>query len=264
MSRSTTRTSFNALIRDARGAVFLEFLIAFVPVWTFALCVLQVALIARANLIVKHSADAAARSAAVVLPDDPAEYGGEPQMSLGRNRVDAADLISILDRISGALTSAAPRDATAAISRPALANVGTSRLNAIRLAAHVPLIPLSPFDVGTDTSPSLRKSLGGSRSLVTASYYQPFAVAVTFPKAVGPLITGPEITVRVTYAYQCSVPLARRILCAPFEHLGSDQEWEQSFFPLPQQFVGGWFRELQHESTTLIHSAPYEYRPRSS
>jgi len=73
------------LVQDRRGVVFLEFLVAFVPVWTFFLCVVQLAFITHANLMVKHAADAAARSAVVVLPDDPNEYGGEPKMSVGRN-----------------------------------------------------------------------------------------------------------------------------------------------------------------------------------
>ncbi|MBW2509373.1 MAG: hypothetical protein JRE81_12130, partial [Deltaproteobacteria bacterium] len=50
-------TSAPDLFREVRGAVFLDFLIAFVPLWTFALCAFQLALIARANLMVKHSAD---------------------------------------------------------------------------------------------------------------------------------------------------------------------------------------------------------------
>ena len=46
-----------SLFADQRGVVFLEFLIAFVPMWTFFLCVVQLALITYANLMVKHSAD---------------------------------------------------------------------------------------------------------------------------------------------------------------------------------------------------------------
>lgn len=75
------------LAGDERGTAFVELLAIFVPLWTFALCVVQVALIAQADLIVRHAADSAARSAVVVLPDDPAEYGGEPQMSTGAERL---------------------------------------------------------------------------------------------------------------------------------------------------------------------------------
>ena len=252
------------LLRDLRGVVFLEFLVAFVPVWTFALCIFQLALIGRANLMVKHSADAAARSAAVVLPDDPAEYGGEPEMSVGRNLVAGDDLRSALGGISSALRPPSTHAMARAFSGRALVSVGRSRLNTIRLAAHVPLMPLAPLNVGRDARPSLRKALGGPGSLGSALYYQPFAVAVTFPDASGGIVAGPEVTVRVTYAYQCEVPLARRILCSPFDQLDNPFDWEQSFLSFAQSLVGGRFRELQHQSTALVHSAPYQYKARGS
>lgn len=252
------------LVHDLRGVVFLEFLVAFMPVWTFALCVFQLALITRANLMVKHSADAAARSAAVVLPDDPAEYGGEPEMSVGRNRITGDDLARALGGLAAALRSPSKRTIAAAVSQGVIGNAGRSRLNTIRLAAHVPLMPLAPLDVGIDMRVSLRKALGGPRALASALYYQPFAVAVTFPDEVGGVVPGPEVTVRVTYAYQCSVPLARRIMCGSFDDLPSASEWKQSFLTIAQRLVGGRFRELQHESTVLIHDAPYTYKARSS
>jgi hypothetical protein len=93
---------------------------------------------------------------------------------------------------------------------------------------------------------------------VSALYYQPFALAVTFPGLQDGVANGSEITVRVTYAYQCTVPLARRILCRAFGDLA------EAFFPLAQSFVGGRFRGLQHETTLMIHDAPYEYRERGS
>ena len=51
-----------SLLADQRGVVFVEFLIAFVPMWVFFLCLVQLAFITHANLMVKHSADSAARS----------------------------------------------------------------------------------------------------------------------------------------------------------------------------------------------------------
>jgi hypothetical protein len=184
-------------------------------------------------------------------------------MSVGRNRIASDQIVTALDDISSALRSPSTRALGAALSGRALVNVGRSRLNTIRLAAHVPLMPLAPLNVGRDTRPSLRKALGGTRSLASSLYYQPFAVAVTFPDAGGGFVTGPEVTVRVTYAYQCSVPLARHILCTPFEQLESASDWEQAFLTIVQSLVGGRFRELQHESTALVHDAPYQYKARS-
>lgn len=261
---SSPKAAPDDLMRDLRGVAYLEFLIAFVPIWTFALCIFQLALIVRANLMVRHSADAAARSAIVVLADDPSEYGGEPEMSVARNRISPGSLAGALGAISSLAKSPSATAIASAFARPSLANLGRSRLNAIRLAAHVPLMPLAPLNVGSDARTSLRKALGGPRSVVSAAYYQPFAVAVTFPGTTGDVVAGPEVTVRVTYAHQCSVPLARWILCVPFDQLESSSEWDQSFVAMAQALVGGRFRELRHDSTSLIHDAPYEYEARSS
>ena len=254
-----------SLFPDQRGVVFLEFLIAFVPVWTFFVCALQLAFIAQANLMVKHSADSAARSAVVVLPDDPSEYGGEPEMSVERNRVVGSGIAATLGRVGSTLrTNPDSASVVSAFSDTTIANLGRSRLNTIRLAAHIPLMPLAPVNLGRDSQPSIAKAIGSSRKLVTALYYQPFALAVTFPGLQEGVATGPEITVRVTYAYQCTVPLARRLLCRAFGDLEAKDEFDEAFFPLAQGLVGGRFRTLQRETTLMIHDAPYEYRPRGS
>ena len=65
------------VIGDRRGVVFVEFLIAFLPVYTFFLCFLQLALLFAVRLVAEHAAIDAARAAAVVIGDDPKRYGGE-------------------------------------------------------------------------------------------------------------------------------------------------------------------------------------------
>lgn len=249
------------LVSDQSGIVFVEFLIAFVPLWVFFLCVIQVAFTAQADLVVKHSADSAARSAVVVLPDDPSEYGGEPQRSLHRNPVTASDIGRVLERVSSTLASSSSSQVmTTALSDQILLNLGKSRLNTIRLAAHVPVMSLAPVNVGHDSQPSIAKTVGAKRKLLTAFYYQPFALAVTFPGLRTNVANGPEITVRVTYAYQCTIPLARKLLCQSFRDLDFEEELGKAFFPLAQTIVGGRFRGIQREATLMIHDAPYEYR----
>ncbi len=49
-----------------------------------------------------------------------------------------------------------------------------------------------------------------------------------------------------------------------FPDLEAKEELGEAFFPLAQSVVGGRFRSLQHETTLLIHDAPYEYRARGS
>lgn len=249
------------IVDDCRGAVFFEFLVAFVPLWVFFLCVVQLALIARAGLMVKNAADAAARSAVVVLPDDPNEYAGEPEMSLARQSFAVGDLFAAMRELA---SSDSQESALAALSGAALANLGRSRLNTIRLAAYIPLAPLAPHGSGFDPQPSIRKAIGDERVLLSALRHHPFALAVTFPGLAGDFASGPEITVRVTDAYQCTVPVARRLLCRSFDELESRRDYDRALLPILSRISGGRFSELVHEATLLIQDAPYGYRARGS
>ncbi len=62
------------LTKDTRGVIYVEFLIAFLPVFTMFLGLVQLADLHQANVIVNHSAIMAVRSAVVILHDDPAYY----------------------------------------------------------------------------------------------------------------------------------------------------------------------------------------------
>jgi hypothetical protein len=86
---------------DTRGAVYVEFLIAFLPVFVFFLCLLQLALLFSAKLLVEHAATEGSRAAAVVFGDDARSYdepGGGGQNTLSKARADtvrAAVLIAL-------------------------------------------------------------------------------------------------------------------------------------------------------------------------
>lgn len=56
------------------GAVFVETLIAYLPVMFFFMATWQLSELCAAHLVLLRSASAAARAAAVVLPDDPFYY----------------------------------------------------------------------------------------------------------------------------------------------------------------------------------------------
>ena len=79
------------LLRCTRGAVFVEFLIAFLPVHTFFLCVLQLAIIFTVKVVTEHAAVNAARAAAVIIGDEEKTYNGEKKNELEPNgkRFDA-------------------------------------------------------------------------------------------------------------------------------------------------------------------------------
>jgi len=59
------------------GAVFVEFLIAFFPVYVFFLCLIQLTLLFSSRLVTEHAAVHAARAAAVIIGDDPGRYDNE-------------------------------------------------------------------------------------------------------------------------------------------------------------------------------------------
>lgn len=86
--------------RDRRGAVFVEFLIAFLPVQIFFLCLIQSAILYSVRLVTEHAAVNGARAAAVVIPDDRARYNGErehdlPERGARRDDVRAAVLLTM-------------------------------------------------------------------------------------------------------------------------------------------------------------------------
>lgn len=62
------------MMRDERGATYVETLIAFPVVLIVSLAIYQFAYVCAAHLIVKRAASAAARAAIVFLSDDPAYY----------------------------------------------------------------------------------------------------------------------------------------------------------------------------------------------
>jgi Flp pilus assembly protein TadG len=62
------------MLRDRRGAVYVEFLAAFMPILTFFLCIAQLADLYATKLVVQHAAVRTARAGAVVFPDDPRNY----------------------------------------------------------------------------------------------------------------------------------------------------------------------------------------------
>jgi hypothetical protein len=61
-----------------RGALYVEFLIGFLPMFCFFLLLVQYGYLQTASVVVNHAAATTARAAIVVLHDDPKHYGGAP------------------------------------------------------------------------------------------------------------------------------------------------------------------------------------------
>jgi hypothetical protein len=202
------------LANDTRGAVYVEFLLAFIPVFILFLGMLQAALLYAANLVVSHAATTAVRSAVVVLPDDPRHYGDEPVNAIDFTGTGGAtgDAVSIFLEGVG-IGGGAP---------PAAGSTGGKRLGAIRSAAAIPLLAVSPSFEQLVGDPTVYTAVGGnpgSRAATGAALYNRAGLAVTFPDRPGARSfrtrfgSDDDVTVRVTYLFHCGVPLASWYMC---------------------------------------------------
>ncbi|MDB4940626.1 MAG: hypothetical protein JWP97_160 [Labilithrix sp.] len=77
------------------GSVGTEFLVTFTPLCLFFFSIWQEALMTTGQELTQHAALAAARSAAVVLTDDPKRYGGEAANTYGTKRTDAVKAAAV-------------------------------------------------------------------------------------------------------------------------------------------------------------------------
>lgn len=93
------------MMRDTRGTVVLEALVAFVPLLLLFLTLCQLADSYAHRLMVRRAASAAARAAVVVLPDDGDHYGDPEQH--GVDRPTSARLTAI-EQAARVILSASP------------------------------------------------------------------------------------------------------------------------------------------------------------
>lgn len=86
-----SENALKRLGRDARGAVYVEFLIVFLPLFVLFMSLVQFAFCEVAALVTKHAAVFACRAAVVVLPDDPSYYEGVPVNKASGKRKEAVE-----------------------------------------------------------------------------------------------------------------------------------------------------------------------------
>jgi hypothetical protein len=264
IARSVGRTP-----SDAHGVVYIEFLLAFFPVFLIFLGTVQLALLGAARLVVAHAAVAAARSAAVVLDDDPKYYGGE-----ARGHVASAATRS------PSPDPAPDSDAVGTLSAFA-GGASQSRVEVIRNAAIAPLAAIAPdpaelarWLVGGET-PSVGLAIGVhplGRLVAGATVYARGALAVTFPigpgasQLAGDDLQTEEVDVRVTYLFHCAVPFVSRFLCDDATSLfGSGSQARKELERVPDRtleavFVsrGERFKALRADATSFRRQAGYE------
>jgi len=182
---------------DTRGAVYVEFIIAFMPIFMLFLAICQFSLLVVARLVVSHAAVSAARSAIVVLEDDPKFYNKAPRGTISSN--------------SG--------------NQPGL------RMTAIRSAAIEPLKVLAPgLGALVKSGQSVATALTpmSLSQAVSSELYTGLVTVVTLhdspssdDPAPEPIAPHASVTARVIYFYQCDIPLVRGLICRSVDRLTS-------------------------------------------
>jgi len=200
------------LKRCDSGAVYVEFLIAFFPVFLLFLGTVQLAFVRAAQLVVREAAARACRSAIVMLDDDPGRHSTARGMLYG-----APPDPGFFARMEGFF----------GLGEPAARGDQGSRLAAIRTSAYVPLAALSPpveWMTGTlgAEARNLRQAVATDAARFAVGYglYNRTGAIVTLRDAAGsddlvsePIAPDANVTVHVTYLYYCAVPLVSRLIC---------------------------------------------------
>lgn len=276
-------------LRDDRGGVYIEFLLAFPPLFLLFLAICQLSLLAAAKLVVQHAATRAARAAIVVLEDDPKYYGDAPRGDLSHG-MDQPNT-SLFDVLLGLkLVESSPSSpeswlplATAATTQSSPAQRG-ARMRPIRNAAYMPLLTLAPRTFTSQSDDSLGAALRNAdfaHSIVASVAYTRAASVVTLQQAPGslelanePIPPNAPVTVRVTYFYRCSVPVVRALVCRSMQKLLKESllQWQpgKPLQDLKQRYehaespgwitglaFGTYFAVLEGEATLPNQGAPY-------
>jgi hypothetical protein len=242
-----------SLVRDTGGAVYVEFLLAFIPLFFMFLGMLQMGLLYGASLVVQHSAVVASRAAMVVMDDDPQYYDDEGRRELDTNATGMSGFVQTAGGLIGRFFGGGGGGGGPQWT-------GGARLQSIEFAAGMPLLPLSPSFTSIARQPqdeSARGALGMSgldspeARVAWGIVYNSMAMRVTFPTAAGstddyhtdfpaPSATGDagQVLARVTYLYNCQIPLANRLMCEDLVYMRTGLD-VSTISSLTQQFLAG-------------------------
>lgn len=254
---------------DERGAVYVEFLIAFLPLFLMFLAICQLALIATAEAVVRHAAYSAARTAVVVLEDAPSKFDGTVRGSLSAGRSKGHQgAEAVLSKLGVSKITVTQN------SLDKLRPQQGARMLPIKTAAYLPLLPVAPNEgtgqLGTD---SIANAIASTteRQLGFALQYTKAATAVTLhdrPEneslAVEPVAAKSPISARVTYLFHCTVPIVRAMLC---RGLGSMPEGRLALVHSPdtiQKLLGAEAQFKLLTATATLPNQGADYCPRDS
>lgn len=214
----STRPSFLAAATETQGAVYVEFLLSFIPLFTFFLGMIQIAMLYSAQLVVQQAAITATRAAAVVLDDNPDRYDNQTRLSVEDRGGSGGEDGGLAGVFGGGGGGGLPSLGSDSAGR---------RYSSIRYAAMVPLITITPAPGAVMGGERLSTAIGSEPEAraAMALLYTRFMTSITFPTtphgdALRTRWGRPDengqtdsVTARVTYLYMCPVPIANRLVC---------------------------------------------------
>lgn len=217
------------LKRNDAGVVYLEFLMVFFPIFMLFLGIIQASLMGGAKLVVQHAAYAAARSAIVVLDDDPKFYDMTPRGCLLSKKGGASSdgstnkTLETLSALTGLLRTGRYQDQMSEKAKDRLSKIrsGGPRMSPVRMAAYARLLAIAPDMTKAMDQDNVEKAIGGvgvSR-IAGGMLYNMGASALTFPSSPNghefktAFEPGEMVHARLTYLYHCTVPLVSLLMC---------------------------------------------------
>jgi hypothetical protein len=212
-----------SLVNDTGGAVYVEFILSFIPLLFMFLGIIQMAMLYAASLAVQHAAVTGTRAAAVVLDDDPDRYDSQDRLTVTGAESGGSDEEGALGGLFGGGGGGG--------GSLGGGSSGSARFSTIRYAAMVPLMTVTPppeafFPMGRRAS--LATDIGFNAPETRAAmalWYSRGMMNITFPREVRgssfrdrwsrPDDNGDsgQVTARVTFLYMCGVPIVNRIMC---------------------------------------------------
>ena len=238
-----------SLVADTEGIVYVEVLLAFIPVFTLFLGMLQASLMYGANLVVTSSANRAARSAAVVLDAPESDFNNDERMLLDYGEAGSGtQAICMLLQMADVPCSF-------------VGGSGNARLSAIRAAASMPLLGVSPSTGQLANERQVLRAVGEdpmSSRTVAGFIYNQTAVSVTFPEHTEARFSvgkNENLLVRVTYLFHCGVPIAARYMCDDAPSIASGIAY-QARMEYGRMVMNGHYtvEQLQQQQANIDHA----------
>jgi len=242
------------------GVVYVEVLVAIIPVFIFFFGLLQLALLYTARLVVRHAAQRAVRSAVVVLEDAPSKFDDTAQGEVTYHDPSATSGGSAQQFLQGIGDVLGVQLPLGDVQRLLNSEAGP-RLAAIQRAAYMPLSTLAPSPAALlDTFGISKDSLGSGNSnlmqfAVGLFLYNRAAAMVTLRKPDGSVANcvGPteDVTVRVTYLYFCTMPIVSSIMCDSLMNLSGLDQLDDAAKNAYESVSGGGLQGVQQAKDGL-------------